>query len=77
MRDVAPHLIAQTDDGNRWVTGRCWLYCRRRGVRVLWIGPVHSPSGHGAMYACEGCLRQLDAIVREEQQQRDLGADQR
>lgn len=74
MRDVAPRSTAQTDDGNRWLTGRCWLYCRRRRVRVVWIGPVTSPSGHGAMYACEQCLEDLDALVREAGRRRDLGA---
>lgn len=71
-RDVAPQLTARTDDANRWVTGRCWLYCRRRRLRVLWIGPVTSPSGHGALYACEDCIAELDAIVREESTRKDL-----
>lgn len=71
-RDVAPSFVPRADDANRWVTGRCWLYCRRRRLRVLWIGPVHSPSGHGAMYACEDCIAELDALVREESTRKDL-----
>ena len=42
-RDAWP-LVAQTDDGNQWVTGACWLYCRREGVRVLWVGSVTTPA---------------------------------
>lgn len=70
-RDAALRLTPRTDDANRWITGRCWLYCRRRNLRVLWIGPVHAPSGHGALYACEDCMRDLDALVSEESQRRD------
>ncbi|MGP3947241.1 DUF7848 domain-containing protein [Streptomyces sp. 7N604] len=42
-RDVWP-LVAQTDDGNRWVTGACWLYCRRKACACCgsgaWLPPA-------------------------------------
>lgn len=69
-RDVWP-LVAQTDDGNRWVTGSCWLYCRRENARVLWVGSVSTPGATGDMYACGPCIAELDHIVRIQSHDRD------
>ncbi|MFD8385199.1 hypothetical protein ACFV2X_42905 [Streptomyces sp. NPDC059679] len=45
----------------RWTTGECWL-CERTAVRVLWLGPVQWDGvGHAPLYACEPCLRRLEA----------------
>ncbi|MFB6819384.1 hypothetical protein ACFCV8_33115 [Streptomyces sp. NPDC056347] len=57
-------LVARTDDGNAWVTGVCWLYCRREGVRVLRVGSVNAPGATGDLYACGPCLAELDRLVR-------------
>lgn len=55
--------VAQPDDGNRWVTGACWLYCRREGVRVLWVGSVRTPGATDDLYACGPCITELDRMV--------------
>ena len=48
----------------RWVTGRCWLYCRRPDALVTWIGPVHHDGAHAPMHACDPpCLRILAGLV--------------
>ncbi|AXK37886.1 hypothetical protein DVA86_34530 [Streptomyces armeniacus] len=62
--------VAQTGDGNVWVTGACWLYCRREGVRVLWVGSVRTPGTTGDVYACGPCIAELDRIVRVTSQER-------
>lgn len=53
-----------------WVTGRCWLYCLRPGIPVTWIGPVQVEGQHADLYACEGCIRTLNGLVREAIRQR-------
>jgi hypothetical protein len=50
---------AETDDGNRWVDGFCWLYCGHRWTRVLWIGPVSVAGAEAPAYACGPCIGQL------------------
>ncbi|MFE4794029.1 hypothetical protein ACFRFL_02725 [Streptomyces sp. NPDC056708] len=72
-RDAWP-LVAQPDDGNAWVTGNCWLYCRREGVRVLWVGSVHAPGATGDLYACGPCVAELDHMVRVQAHGRDAPA---
>ncbi|MFB6711826.1 hypothetical protein ACFCZY_03020 [Streptomyces sp. NPDC056237] len=72
-RDAWP-LAARTDDGNAWVTGDCWLYCRREGVRVLWIGSVHAPGAMADLYACGPCVAELDHMVRVQSHGRDAPA---
>jgi hypothetical protein len=57
-------LPAWTDDDNPWVTGCCWLYCRRAGVRVLWVGSVRTTAATGDVYACGPCIAELDHMVR-------------
>ncbi|WP_230423342.1 hypothetical protein [Streptomyces radicis] len=59
-------------EGNPWVPGRCWLWCRRENVSVLWIGPVRTPSVAGELYACGQCIAELVHLVREEQRRRSL-----
>jgi hypothetical protein len=54
---------ARTDDLNNWVTGLCMLYCRRDGVRVLCLGPVHAPGAQGQMYGCGQCIAELDYMI--------------
>jgi hypothetical protein len=49
-----------------WTTGRCWLYCRRDGVRVRRLGPVRSRRGDVVLYACADCVAELDGLVAEE-----------
>lgn len=49
----------ETDDGNCWVTGRCWLWCGREAGRVLWLGPATVAGTTTGLYACESCIRVL------------------
>ncbi|MDT0447381.1 MULTISPECIES: hypothetical protein [unclassified Streptomyces] len=65
-------LPQRAPEGNDWVTGRCWLYCRRENVSVLWIGPLRTPSVEGELYACGQCIAELVSMAREEQRRRDL-----
>ncbi|SCK50758.1 hypothetical protein [Streptomyces sp. WMMB 322] len=64
-------LVAQTDDGNPWETGLCMLYCRRAGVRVLWLGPVHASGATGEMYGCGQCIAELDYMVHRQLRHQD------
>lgn len=54
---------ADTDDGNHWIDGLCWLYCGQKWTRVLWIGPVSVAGAQAAMYACGPCIRALQEQV--------------
>ncbi|WP_107407554.1 hypothetical protein [Streptomyces griseus] len=54
---------ADTDDGNTWTDGFCWLYCGQRWTRVLWIGPVSVAGAQAAMFACGPCIRALQEQV--------------
>lgn len=67
-------LQAEGDDGNPWVTGACWLYCRRQGVRVLWIGPVRAPGADADVYGCGQCVAELAAMARQQTCVRDAVA---
>ncbi|GBQ03243.1 hypothetical protein SSP531S_47130 [Streptomyces spongiicola] len=69
-RDAWPP-VAQVGDGNAWLTGACWLYCRREGVAVLWVGSVAAPGATGDVYACGPCLAELDHMVRLQAHGRD------
>ncbi|MFF6971617.1 MULTISPECIES: hypothetical protein [Streptomyces] len=62
---------ARTDDGHAWTTGDCWLYCRRAGVRVLWVGSVHTPAATGDLYACGACIAEIASRVRTQVIARD------
>jgi hypothetical protein len=54
---------AQTDDGNPWVDGLCWLYCGQRWTRVLWIGPATVAGMNAPMFACGPCIAELQERV--------------
>ncbi|MFF6993557.1 hypothetical protein ACFY93_01135 [Streptomyces sp. NPDC008313] len=69
-RDGWP-LAARVGDGNAWVEGTCWLYCRRQGVAVLWVGTVTTPGATGDVYACGPCMAELDHMVRGQSHHRD------
>ncbi|MFK0100943.1 hypothetical protein [Streptomyces sp. NPDC091040] len=73
-RDAWP-MAAQAGDGNAWVTGACWLYCRREGVAVLWVGAVATPGATGDLYACGPCVTELARLVRAQVHVRDGIAD--
>lgn len=47
-----------TDDGNEWVDGSCWLWCRRAHGRVLFIGPATVSGVRVPMFACGPCIRE-------------------
>lgn len=69
-RDAWP-VAAQTGDGNAWVTGTCWLYCRREAVAVLWVGSVAAPGASGDVYDCGPCVAELARMARAEAHLRD------
>jgi hypothetical protein len=57
-----------------WVTGSCWLYCRRSDLPVMWIGTAQTAGVYAPLYACEQCLAVLSAMVWQHTRQRDLSA---
>ncbi|MEU1019480.1 hypothetical protein ABZ383_30810 [Streptomyces sp. NPDC005900] len=57
------------------MTGTRWLYCRRRGVRVLWVGSVRTPGATGDLYACGACVAEPDHMVRVQSHGRDRVTD--
>lgn len=65
------HRPAQTDDGNAWVDGACWLWCGRGRTRVLWLGPVHTGGASAPLYACGPCIQQLHDRVWNYLQNKD------
>lgn len=73
-RDAWPSA-ARPGDGNPWAVGACWLYCRRAGVAVLWIGSVTMPGATGDVYACGTCIAELDHMVRVQAYERDRCGD--
>ena len=73
-RDAWP-LVAQAGDGNAWLMGACWLFCRREGVAVLWVGSVATPGATGDVYACGPCIAELDHMVRVQAHDRDGHGD--
>jgi hypothetical protein len=54
---------AQTNDGNPWVDGWCWLWCGFRYTRVLWIGTIGTPGAHAPLFACGPCIQLLHDSV--------------
>lgn len=46
-----------------WVSGTCWLYCRRSDVSVTWIGPVVSSGMQAPLHGCAMCIAELDHMV--------------
>ncbi|MFC8449481.1 hypothetical protein [Kitasatospora sp. NPDC057223] len=61
------------NDGNPWVTGRCWLYCGRDEVSVMWIGPVTVAAASAPMFACAECIARLNSLVWEHLLWKDTG----
>ncbi len=57
-RDGLP-APAETNDGNPWMDGCCWLYCGQRCTRVLWIGPANVAGMQAPMFACGPCIAEL------------------
>lgn len=65
---------AETDDGNHWTTGRCWLWCGREHARVLWIGTGTAPGGVTAhLFACAACAQSLGDEILASQLSADIG----
>lgn len=57
-----------------WIGGECWL-CDGSGLPVIWLGPVQSQHhGQAPLYACEPCIRRLEARIAAFTAQRDLPA---
>lgn len=46
-----------------WKQGDCWLWCQRRNVAVMWIGPATVAGLSAPMYGCDPCIRQLGERV--------------
>lgn len=55
-----PRPARVEDDGREWITGMCWLYCRRSGIPVIWLGPVTSSGMQAPLYGCQECIAELD-----------------
>ncbi|WP_431782315.1 hypothetical protein [Streptomyces chumphonensis] len=61
--DSRPRPARAEPGDDRWVTGLCWLYCRRADVPVIWIGPAAFNGMHAPMHACERCLSELEFMI--------------
>lgn len=66
--------MAQTDDGNHWVTGRCWLWCGRESARVVWVGSAGALGVTADVFACEACALSLADQVIASQMAEDVSA---
>lgn len=65
---------AEMDDGNHWITGRCWLWCGRERTRVMWIGTGTALGGVTAhLFACASCAQSLGDQVLASQLSADIG----
>jgi hypothetical protein len=70
-------LPAQSNDGNPWVDGWCWLWCGHRFTRVLWIGAIGAPGATSPLFACGPCIQLLHNSVWDyADAQHDLPEDQ-
>lgn len=67
---VAETIPPQDASDDLWVTGRCWLYCRKPDIPVMWLGPARTPKGCGDMFGCEICIAELVHIVDQQQEER-------
>lgn len=45
-----------------WVIGHCWR-CEAADVRVLYLGAVQTETTTGPFYACDRCVRRLEALA--------------
>ncbi|GAA3857699.1 hypothetical protein [Streptomyces sedi] len=43
--------------------GPCWFWCGHRVAPVVWIGCLTSEGATAPLYACDACLRQLNAMA--------------
>lgn len=68
---------SRPDDGREWILGACWLWCRRVGLPVIWIGPVVSGGAHAPLFACSWCLDELDRMVWQYVTAKDANLDSR
>lgn len=67
--------VAERDDDNLWVTGRCWLWCGRESARVVWLGPATVLGVSADVFACEACTRSLADQILDAQMARDAGPE--
>jgi hypothetical protein len=63
--------IADTDDGNRWATGRCWFWCGRETTRVVWLGPASVHGVTADVFSCAPCAQALADHIIESQMFKD------
>ncbi|GAA2250062.1 hypothetical protein GCM10010232_42380 [Streptomyces amakusaensis] len=54
-----------TNNGHAWTPGMCWLYCRRTGIPVIWLGPATTEGIHAPMYGCAHCVAELEHMIRQ------------
>lgn len=47
---------------HQWITGTCWR-CEAVNVWVLYLGAVQTGTTTGPFYACEACIRRLEALA--------------
>ncbi|GAA3647717.1 hypothetical protein ACG5V6_08810 [Streptomyces chitinivorans] len=47
-----------------WIRGSCWLWCRRDGVLVMWLGDARTEAESAPVYACGPCVEHLAAKVK-------------
>ena len=48
--------------GRAWIVGLCWR-CESTDRPVLWLGPVQTDRGTGALHACEECIARLEELA--------------
>jgi hypothetical protein len=63
LAELLRPLPAETNDGNEWVDGWCWLWCGWQYTRVLWIGAIGTPGANAPLYACGPCIQLLSESV--------------
>lgn len=67
-------MTAIEQEPKEWTLGRCWLYCRREGIPVKWIGPIRIPLGEAPMFGCADCRARLEALAEEVIKEADMTA---
>ncbi|MEC3993647.1 hypothetical protein VSR01_08895 [Actinacidiphila sp. DG2A-62] len=67
--------VAERDDDNLWVTGRCWLWCGRESARVVWLGPATVLGVSADVFACAACTQSLADQILDTQMARDTGPE--
>jgi hypothetical protein len=51
--------------------GRCWLYCRRDGLLVTWLGPVSAAGMSAPLFGCGDCVSELFQMLWTTVRERD------